>query len=112
KITPEGVATKIHGTFVEPWAVTVDKKSGNIYYLGCTSPASIYQLKPDGSTNEVITGLNYPSAIACDDQGNLYITVHGDSQIRKYQASNWQGSVIAGSGAVGLVNGPGASAAF
>ena len=112
KITPQGLATTIHLTRVEPWAITVDKKSGNIYYLSCNSPTSVYQLKTDGSTEEVITGLNYPSAIACDDQGDLYITVHGDSQIRKYQASNWQGSVIAGSGAVGLVNGPGASAAF
>lgn len=113
KITPDGTASLLASTKVEPWSVACDKKTGNIYYMGCTSPASIYQVTPDGATNTaVVNGLNYPSSIAFDNVSNMFVTVHGDNVIAKYQAGNWAKLVVAGSGAAGYVDGSALSAQF
>ncbi|WP_449436771.1 IPT/TIG domain-containing protein [Pedobacter steynii] len=112
KITPDGTATILSWANQEPWSVTFDKKSGNVFYTSCNSPGNVYQVTAAGVTSQIITGLNYPSALAFDNAGNLFITVHGDQIIKKYLPSNWSGVTVAGSGSVGYEDGAAASAKF
>jgi len=112
KITPDGTATLLAWANQEPWSVAFDKKSGNVFYTSCNSPGNVYQLTPAGVTTQVINGLNYPSAMAFDDAGNLFVTVHGDQVIKKFLFGSWAGSIVAGSGSAGYFDGPAKSAKF
>jgi len=112
KITPDGTATLLAWANQEPWSVAFDKKSGNVFYTSCNSPGNVYQLTPSGVTTQVISGLNYPSAMAFDDAGNLFVTVHGDQVIKKFLSGSWAGSIVAGSGTAGYFDGPAKSAKF
>ena len=112
KITPDGTATIFAWANQEPWSVAFDKKSGNVFYTSCNSPGNVYQVTPAGVTTQIISGLNYPSAMAFDNAGNLFVTVHGDQVIKKYLAGSWTGSIVAGSGVAGYFDGPAKSAKF
>jgi len=112
KITPDGTASLLTWANQEPWSVAFDQKSGNVFYTSCNSPGNVYQVTPAGQTSQVIAGLNYPSGLAFDHTGNLFVTVHGDQLIKKYEPANWTGTTVAGSGSVGYEDGPAKSAKF
>ncbi|WP_316793916.1 IPT/TIG domain-containing protein [Pedobacter frigoris] len=112
KITPDGTASIYAWANAEPWNLAFDRKTGNIFYFACTSPATVYQVTPEGITTQSVTGLNYPSAIAFDNAGNMFVTVHGDQVVKKFLAGSWTGGTIAGSGAQGYLDGPASTAKF
>jgi sugar lactone lactonase YvrE len=112
KITPDGTATLYAWAGQEPWSVAFDKKTGNIFYVSCVSPATVYQVTPAGVASPSATGLIYPSAIAFDNAGNMFVNVHGEQVIRKFTAGNWASSIVAGSGEAGYFDGPAGSAKF
>ncbi|SMD11197.1 IPT/TIG domain-containing protein [Pedobacter nyackensis] len=112
KITPDGTATIFAWANQEPWSVAFDKKSGNVFYTSCNSPGNVYQVTTTGVTTQVISGLNYPSSMAFDNAGNLFVTIHGDHVIKKFLAGSWTGSIVAGSGVAGYLDGSAKSAKF
>jgi len=112
KITPDGTATIFAWANQEPWSVAFDKKSGNVFYTSYNPSGNVYQVTAAGVTSEVITGINRPSALAFDHMGNLFVTMQGEQVIKKFQASNWTGTTVAGSGSVGYEDGSAASAKF
>ncbi|ULT24266.1 hypothetical protein KUH03_35425 [Sphingobacterium sp. E70] len=78
-----------------------------------TSPAPIYQLNTDGTAaTTVIDGLNFPAGMACGPDGSLYICLHGDNQIRKYDPKTWKPTIFVGSGKYGYKNGVSTAAEF
>lgn len=112
KITPDGTATLYAMAGQEPWSVAFDKKTKNIFYLSCVSPATVYQVTPEGVSTPSATGLTYPSAMAFDNAGNMFVNVHGEQVIRKFTAGTWINSIVAGSGEGGYFDGPARSAKF
>jgi hypothetical protein len=113
KISPDGIATTWAWANQEPWSIAVDKTSGYVYYSGFQGSANVYQVKAQWTTNQVVSGLNYPGGIAFDKTGNLYASISGDQVIKKFTAGTWQGSVVAGRlGLAGYVNGSAAVATF
>lgn len=112
KITPDGTATLYAWAGQEPWSVAFDKKSGNIFYVSCVSPATVYQVTPAGVSTPSATGLIYPSALAFDNAGNMFVNVHGEQVVRKFTAGTWTGSIVAGSGTAGYLDGPATTARF
>nr|WP_121274124.1 IPT/TIG domain-containing protein [Pedobacter schmidteae] len=113
KIAPDGTATTLTFGNQEPWCIAFDKKTGNVFYAGTNPGANVYQVTPAGVTTQVVSGINQPSALAFDNAGNLFVTVHGDQVIKKYAAGSWIGSAVAGTlGSAGYVDGSGSSAKF
>ncbi|GAO43074.1 IPT/TIG domain-containing protein [Flavihumibacter petaseus] len=113
KITPEGYASVVIWGAEAPWSTAFDSKNNKLYYTGANSPASIYAVDGDGSGHAVISGLNYPAGIAFDQQGNLFVSGHGDNVVKRFAAETWTETVIAGAaGQAGYVNGAGTTARF
>lgn len=113
KITPDGTAVTWAWGSTSPWSVGVDRRTGYVYYSGCSSPGSIYQVPEQWTSKEVITGLNYPAGMKFDKDGNLYVSGHGDQVIRRFTVGNWSESIIAGQlGVVGYQNGKPTEAKF
>lgn len=112
KITPDGTASLYAWAGQEPWFVGYDKKTGNVFYASCVSPATVYMVTPGGVSSPTATGLTYPSAMAFDDAGNMFVNVHGEQVIRRFTSGNWVGSIVAGSGEAGYFDGPAKSAKF
>ncbi|MND73606.1 Serine/threonine-protein kinase PknD [compost metagenome] len=113
KITPDGTAKVVAWAAREPWFIAYDRVSKKLYYNSVTSPAPIYQLNTDGTAvTTVIDGLNFPAGMACGPDGSLYICLHGDNQIRKYDPKTWKPTIIVGSGKYGYKNGVSTAAEF
>ena len=114
RITPDGTAVTWAMAKQEPWSVTVDKKTGFVYYASCNASGNIYPVKAQNVTGEpIVSGLSYPAGIAFDMQGNLYASINGENVVRKFTAGSWENKVIAGQvGASGYVNGLGIAAKF
>lgn len=114
KITPDGEVTTLFSTAVDPWSLVIDKKDQTIYYASCRQPGPIYQVKaPYTSADKIIDGLNYPSAVRLDTQGNLYSVMNGSNVITKFNAGSWTATEIAGlAGSAGYQNGVGSDARF
>lgn len=113
KISPDGTATLWAWTKQDPWSVAVDKKTGYVYYSSCNSSGNIYPVTAQLTTGDpIVSGLNYPAGIKFDGNGNLYVSLNGDNVVRKYTAGTWAGSVVAGSGNAGYLNGSGTAAKF
>lgn len=55
---------------------------------------------------------NWPTGVALDSQGNVYVADEGNSQIRKIAASDHQVTTYAGSGVFDYLDGPAATACF
>lgn len=111
KITPDGTTSLVD--WMEAWGIGMDKRDGTIYYADSKSPGSIYRVLPDGASEKIISDLNYPSDVAVDDAGNLFVVEHGNSVIREFKQGSWAPGVVIGqSGQPGLVNGAAASAKF
>lgn len=114
KITPDGTATTIAWAKTEPWNMTVNKATGDIYYSNIWA-AQVYQLKKDQSFHDVIAGgFTWAAGLACDNSGNIYTVGMGNRAVWKIEANTWKTSIIAGSatGEEGYVNGAGTAARF
>ncbi len=112
KVTADGT-TSLIGWF-EAWGLGIDRRNGMLYYCDARAAGSVYQVDPaTGASTKIITDLSYPSDVAVDSKGNLYVVINGTHTIRQYKATSWEPGVTIGiSGQNGLVNGPAASAKF
>lgn len=137
KITAAGVVTTLAGSgasgstngtgasasFRGPSSVAVDA-AGNVYVADLHShlirkitPAGVVTTfagsGTPGSTDGTGTSasFNYPSGVAVDAAGNVYVADSGNNLIRKITASGVV-TTFAGSGTAGSVNGTGTSASF
>lgn len=113
KISPDGTATTWAWGAQAPWAVAVDKTTGYPYFSSCDGSGNIVQISAQLTTKIVVSGLNYPAGIDFDKAGNLYVSLNGDQVVKKYVATTWDASVIAGQqSAAGYLNGIGTAAKF
>jgi len=137
EISPAGVVTTIAGSgavgaidgtgqaasFNNPDGIAVDKQ-GNIYVADTknnlirkiSSAGTVITFAGNGSPgmtdgNGISASFNYPTSIAIDASGNLYVTDYKNNLIRKITAAGIV-TTIAGNGTAGNVNGLGISASF
>ena len=137
KITPAGIVTTYAGggsqgsangtgasaSFYYPSGVAVDG-SGNVYVADggnhkirkISSAGTVTTLAGNGMAGDSNgTGsnasFNYPSAVAVDTLGNVYVADLGNHKIRKITSAGVV-TTLAGSGSQGSANGTGASASF
>ena len=138
KIASNGVVTTIAGTagvvgsadgigsaaqFIRPSGVAVDG-SGNIYV---SDNQMIREIKPGGAVTTRAgsaynsgsadgTGsaaqFNWPSGIAVDGTGNVYVADSGNSAIRKITPANGVATLAGGTASSGSADGAGAAARF
>lgn len=112
KITPDGTTTTLGNAIAEAWNIAVDKTTGKVYYSS-VGAGNVIEMKPDGSSQEIISGINNPGGMNFDKAGNLYVSAYGDQTILQFKAGTWARSVIAGAtGVPGFVNGIGSAARF
>ena len=136
KITPDGVVSTVAGTgtagyvdgpaqlaqFNEPTEVAIDR-SGNIYVAEPTGHR-IRKISPDGMVSTVAGGsigyvdghvslarFNYPTGVAVDSSGNIYVADRNNYCIRKISLDGMV-STVAGTGTKGYVDGPVQSSKF
>ncbi|SHM81458.1 NHL repeat-containing protein [Chitinophaga jiangningensis] len=113
RITPDGEATTVAWAMSEPWFITTDPSSGQLYYTSAAPGATLYRLNADYSQTSVITQLPKPGGITFDKQGNLFITCNDEHYIQKYTAISWTAASWAGQkGVAGYADGAAASAKF
>ncbi|NSL89342.1 hypothetical protein ECE50_021050 [Chitinophaga sp. Mgbs1] len=111
KITPDGTTSLVG--WMEAWGIGIDKRDGTLYYTDARSNGSVFKVKPDGSAEQIITGLSYPSDVTVDSKGNLFVVVNGSSVIQEYKYGTWEKGVTIGqAGVTGLVNGAAGTARF
>jgi serine/threonine-protein kinase len=106
-----------------PFGIAIDK-AGNIY-VGDVENEQILKIAPGGFIS-VLAGsgdmgfkdgpgfaasFNSPYGLAIDGEGNIYVADAGNNAIRKVTPAGYV-LTIAGNGAPGMVNGPGAQAEF
>jgi hypothetical protein len=112
KITPEGVATTMAWGDGAPYCIGVDPVNGDVYYTA-HDVGKIKRITQGGDHTTVIEGLTWPSDIAVDDQHNLWIVLHDNGLIAKFDAGTWNRTVIAGEdGVYGYQDGIGNAARF
>ncbi len=99
--------------------------SGNNIYYSTYSGNQVYRLSASGSltlfagsgssgstdANGIYASFNYPSTLAADAAGNIYVWDSGNYKIRRIDQSQ-NVTTIAGNGASGNADGPGLSAQF
>ena len=109
--------------FRNPWGIAADG-SGNVYVADqgnlkirkITANGIVTTLAGNGTqgaTNGtgISTSFNYPSGVAVDAAGNVYVADRENSKIRKISAAGIV-TTLAGKGTPGATNGTGASASF
>lgn len=112
KITPDGTASTLAFGDGAPYCIGVDKLNGNIYYTAHDA-GKIKRITPGGEHTTIIEGLSWPSDIAVDDQHNLWIVLHDNAMVAKYDADTWNRTIIAGQdGVAGYQDGIGDEARF
>ena len=115
KITPAGVvSTVIKGWMPEPKALTVDPL-GNVFVLSATA---VYKVTPEGSPSLLLGSpfpnsfgaqgvrFDWPTGIASDAAGFLYVVDQPGHNIRKFSPAGQQVSYLTGSGPGGEFNYP------
>lgn len=137
KITPNGDVTTYAGTgssgfvdgigsiaqFNSPSAIAID--AAGVLYVADLLNHSIRKIESGGMTttiagngssdyidaNGTSARFSFPSGIALDNQGNLYVTDLGNNRIRKISPTG-DVNTLAGNGMTGHVDGPALSAQF
>jgi len=127
KITPTGIvstlAARRYGSVSYAFALAVDD-SGNMY-VAYSDINIICKITPDGVMSDLAgsgnkgyangTGIaasfNFPSGVAVDGSGNVYVADQGNNVIRKI-TSDGVVSTLAGSGVSGYVDGAGTTVSF
>lgn len=137
KITPAGNVTTLAGSgapsfadgvgaaagFRSPAGIVVDP-NGNVY-VGDTSNHRIRKITPSGEVSTfagtgsngstdgagAVAALSYPTGLALDGSGALYVAESVNGKIRKI-APDGQVKTLAGSGVLGSTDGIGAAATF
>jgi sugar lactone lactonase YvrE len=96
--------------FSDPFGVAA-AKDGTIYISDAGDTDRVRKISPKGTVTTLDGAFNTPSALALDDNGNLYVADTSNNRIRKITP---EGSVstVAGDSAPGYVDGPAASARF
>ena len=135
KITPAGVVTTLAGSgvsdsedgtgttasFAYPRGIAVDS-SGNVYVADSgnhkirkITPAGVVTTLAGsgrkGSREGTVASFNYPSGVAVDSIGNVYVVDSGNHKIRKVTTAG-VATTLAGSGVEGSEDGTGTAASF
>ncbi|WP_423737509.1 SMP-30/gluconolactonase/LRE family protein [Chitinophaga caseinilytica] len=95
KISPQGVVTDYHGASHEPWHVTVNKATNEVFYSS-TGAGGVYRIKPGGGEETVVSDMLWAAGIGFDKDGNLYMSGSGHNAIFKYAKDTWARTVVAG----------------
>jgi hypothetical protein len=137
KITPAGMVSTLAGSgvagaadgpgasasFLNPTGVVVDG-AGNVYVadqgnnkIRKVTPGGVVSTLAGSGTRGAADGpgagasFNYPTGVAVDGAGNVYVADNSNQKIRKVTPGGVV-STLAGTGMVGATDGPGASASF
>lgn len=118
----DGKADK--ASFSDPFGIAVDK-NGNVIVADAGKSNRLRRIDQDGVVKTIAGSeegfrdgdalrarFNTPSGIAIDRKGNVIIADTSNNRIRKLSADGRTVSTIAGSGAVGLKDGPAVEAEF
>ncbi|HEY9284294.1 MAG TPA: hypothetical protein VIP46_12640, partial [Pyrinomonadaceae bacterium] len=116
-------AQPAHARFHDPFGVAVDGR-GNVFVADAGASNRVRKVTPEGAVSTLAGGaegfadgagaaasFNTPSAIAVDQDGNIYAADTGNNRIRKVTPEGAV-STLAGDGARGYRDGPAASARF
>jgi len=112
KITPDGTATTWAWGHQAPWSLTIEPGTGYPWYTSWNPSGNVYKVTAQWGGTAVISSLDLPAAIRFDQGGNLYVVGNGENLIRKYSPATWTGTIVAGSGKAGYVDGAAADAEF
>ena len=113
KVTPDGTASSF-AAIADPAGIGVDKKTGNVYVTN-PSGGAVYQVLPDGTVNTLPVSFNYPSDVAVDTAGYVWVVDQGLSTIVKLDPAGgaWTATTVAGiPGTNGSANGGPGTASF
>ncbi len=108
-------------TFINPQGIIADRV-GNFYLadghrirkINAQGEVSTYAgrgIKGSDNGSATVASFNFPTAIAIDNNGNLYVADQSNHLIRKISTTG-NVTTIAGSGAAGHTNGTGTAASF
>ncbi|HWS54759.1 MAG TPA: hypothetical protein VN228_11560, partial [Pyrinomonadaceae bacterium] len=109
--------------FREPFGVAADDE-GNVFVTDAGESNRVRKISPEGQVTTLAGGregfadgagaaasFHTPSALALDDEGNLYVADTGNHRVRKVTKEGLV-TTLAGSGAAGYADGSAASAQF
>jgi sugar lactone lactonase YvrE len=123
KITPSGLVSTLAGGFNYPRGIAVD--GAGYVYVADEANSRICKITPSGQVSVLAGSGNiaysdgqgtsasfyYPSGVAVDRAGNVFVVDGGNQRIRKITASGLV-STLAGNGDQAFADGPGPSASF
>jgi uncharacterized protein (TIGR03437 family) len=83
RVGPDGrIATVAAAPLISPRNLAID--SGGNLYISDFEGQQVYRLGADGNLVSIVSGLSYPTALAVDRSGALYIGDSGNHVIRKF----------------------------
>ncbi len=123
KVAPNGSISPLAGTgtqgdtngpgsmaeFSQLGAIAID--ANGVVYVAEADTSLVREIQPDGTTSTLASGAQSVGGIAVDGSGNVFASDSEHNLIRKIDPSGHV-TIIAGDGAMGLMNGPGAQAEF
>ena len=83
RVGPDGrIATVAAAPLISPRNLAID--SGGNLYISDFEGQQVYRLGADGNLVSIVSGLSYPTALAVDRSGALYIADSGNHVVRKF----------------------------
>jgi len=105
KFTWDGRQSIFASGFYRPWDVAFDS-TGNLYFVdyeilndddgGPRGNAAIYKITPNGTLTIVASRVSYPSYLAVDRTGNVFVADYGDGIIYKYKPNGSRATFATG----------------